>query len=332
MIIIHPEYIVDRQLPVNLKDKDLHLFQYALSVKITPTTVDVLKNVDVVKNTIFNRYKFKFYSKHTLVQKDEIKDKVIKLMMLLKSSKKISKAIWITDTWSIGYFHWFTDALPRLIAAEKFLDNHVVLLPKAYQKQQFILQSLEMLNLKIEFYSSYQRVHVAELILSSHTASVSGNYNKHLINRIRKKFYWKNTLTPNKKIYISRQRAEKRKILNEDSLIPVLKCFGYEIHFFEDYEFKHQLTLMNQTKNLVSLHGAGLTNMLFMPKGGKILELRNANDPFNNCYFSLASDLGHDYFYTSNIGDSIETHEVNITVDIQSLKEVLQLMEDETIF
>lgn len=328
MIIVHQAYIVDRKFPLNLKDEDLKLFQFALSVRITPTTVDLLKNADVLKNTIFNRYEFKFYSEKTLIQEDSFKEKVKKLMMLFKTSKRISKAIWIIDTWSDGYFHWFTDALPRLIASEEFINNHVVLLPKAFQKQGFILQSLKMLNMQIEFYTYIQRVHVAELILPSHTAPVSGNYNKVYINKVRDKFLLNSYLAPSRKIYISRQKANKRQIQNEAIIIPVLKSFGYEIHFFEDYNFEDQAALMNQTKSLVSLHGAGLTNMLFMPKGGKVLELRNANDPFNNCYFSLASDLEHDYYYLSNDGDSLETHLVNVTVNVQDLKEVLDLMED----
>ncbi|QCR22179.1 DUF563 domain-containing protein [Pontibacter sp. SGAir0037] len=327
MIIAHPEYNVDRNLPRNFEEKDRVLFQFALSVKITPTTVEVVNNVDILRNTIFNRYKLKFYSNHALLQKDSIKEKICKLLMLCRSSKKVDKAIWIIDSWSSGYFHWFTDALPRLIASEKLLNNHVVLLPKAYQKEEFILQSLEMLDMQVEFYSTIQRVHLAELILPSHTAPVSGNYNQVYINKVRDKFLRENNLAPTRKIYISRKKANKRKILNEDSIVPLLESFGYELHYFEDYEFKDQLTLMHQTKYLVSLHGAGLTNMLFMAKGGKILELRNANDPYNNCYFSLASDLNHNYYYLSNIGNTSETHNVNITVDIPSLIEVLELME-----
>jgi len=48
---------------------------------------------------------------------------------------------------------------------------------------------------------------------------------------------------------------------------------------------------------LIGIHGAGLTNILFMPKGASVLELRRKDDSHNNCYFSLASALELNYFY-----------------------------------
>ena len=50
-------------------------------------------------------------------------------------------------------------------------------------------------------------------------------------------------------------------------------------------------------KYLISNHGAGLTNMLFMKAGGNVLELRHRGDKHNNCYFSLASTLRLNYYY-----------------------------------
>jgi capsular polysaccharide biosynthesis protein len=77
---------------------------------------------------------------------------------------------------------------------------------------------------------------------------------------------------------------------------------------------------MSQTIHLIGLHGAGLTNMLFMREGGKVLELRNQNDAHNNCYFSLASELNLDYFYLLNQGNTNDTHTVDIIVDIDELR------------
>jgi hypothetical protein len=37
--------------------------------------------------------------------------------------------------------------------------------------------------------------------------------------------------------------------------------------------------------------------MLWMRPKGKVLEIRASDDNQNNCYFSLASDLGYEYNY-----------------------------------
>ena len=52
-----------------------------------------------------------------------------------------------------------------------------------------------------------------------------------------------------------------------------------------------------RARYIVSNHGAGLTNMLFMKDGGSVLELRHVSDCINNCYFTLASALDLKYFY-----------------------------------
>ena len=61
---------------------------------------------------------------------------------------------------------------------------------------------------------------------------------------------------------------------------------GFDIIQFEDFSFAEQVKIAFNSKVLVSLHGAGLTNMLFMDKGNYVVELRQENDQINNCYFS----------------------------------------------
>ena len=60
-----------------------------------------------------------------------------------------------------------------------------------------------------------------------------------------------------------------------------------------------------------------------MQKNSKVLELRNKEDSHNNCFFSLASDLGHNYYYLLNDGNIKDTHFVNITVNIGNLEKAI---------
>lgn len=164
---------------------------------------------------------------------------------------------------------------------------------------------------------------VRELLISSHTAN-TGNYNHILINELRNKFIIEGETS--RKIFISRLKASKRKITNEHEVIALLKLYNYEIHYFEDYAFSKQIEIMSQAKHLIGLHGAGLTNMLFMKEGGKVMELRNFNDADNNCYFSLASELNLHYYYQLNKSNNIDTHITDITVDIDKLKTNIEKM------
>lgn len=229
------------------------------------------------------------------------------------------------DDWSKEYFHWFTDALPRLIASEKYLNNHVILIPKKIEKKyRYIKESLSYFKINYFFYET-KKIKINNLILPSHT-SLTGNYNSSLINNVRDRFIDCNIVTANKRIFLSRRKARMRKIINENEVIDILLKYDFEIHIFEDYSLKRQIEIMQNTKILVGLHGGGLTNMLFMPREGKVLELRNMNDTSHNCFFSLASDLNHYYYYIENEGNTTNTHIVDIKVNLIDFENALKKM------
>ncbi len=97
----------------------------------------------------------------------------------------------------------------------------------------------------------------------------------------------------------------------------------------EDYSLQQQVDLLSETKALIGLHGAGLTNMLFMPTGAQLLELRNQGDRSNNCFFSMAADLHHRYYYLTNAGNKADAYDVEIEVDIAALEAMIITMEHE---
>jgi len=255
-----------------------------------------------------------------------------KLVGLFKNGKKIDKGIWITDNWTYAYFHWFADALPRLLACEEMIDGHQVILPDYYKNIPFISESLQFLGYSPFYYEPAKRLTIQQLLLPSHTAPIE-NYNSVVINNLRNRFLKNNGAKPQRKIYISRARAQMRKIINEKEVIALLRSFDVEIHYFEDYTLSKQVAIMAETKILIGLHGAGLANMLFMKEQGRILELKNSNDGRCHCYFSLASALSHHYYYQLNQGDYAKEYpawvrrkihrDSDVTVNLEKLKQNL---------
>lgn len=319
MLKLFEEYIDIRCSPKNLKPEDEPLFSHEFSKRIPATVLRVLNNVIIYDNLVFDKRKFFVSYIYRYLKKLSPRQKAKKIFHLSAFPKKIDKAIWITDELSQNYFHWLTDALPRLLASEKHIKEHLILLSGMYGRESFVTQSLEILNSKAFFFEPVKNYKVTELLVPGYTAP-TGNYNKTMINSLRERFISENKVTPFRKIYISRQKATKRKIINEDKVISLFKEYRFEIHFFEDYNFKKQVQLAQQASHLAGLHGAGLTNMLFMQAAGKIFELRQAGDDHNNCYFSLASVLGYDYFYLLSGPDGPDPLYANITVDIDALK------------
>jgi capsular polysaccharide biosynthesis protein len=104
-----------------------------------------------------------------------------------------------------------------------------------------------------------------------------------------------------KRLYISRKYAQKRKISNEADLERVLQKFGFTIVYCEEHSFFGQVSIFSKAQFLISIHGAGLTNMLFMPPGSAVLELHkrktNMQDQHSLVYWRLASALDHAYYH-----------------------------------
>lgn len=237
---------------------------------------------------------------------------------------------WITDSWSKGYFHWMTDALPRLFTVREEIKTETLLLPGAYSGEEYIGSSLKPFVIPDVQYM-HDTFRCKNLKMPTHTAP-TGNYNENVIRGLRNLYadYYQNTRSDNcdNKIYISRGKAEKRKIANEEECVAIVEEYGFKTLYFEDRSFEQQVAIASNAQYLISNHGAGLTNMLFMKSGSSVLELRQSEDTHNNYYFSLASALHLKYFYqlchSENPDEKV--HRGNLIADCQRLRKNIEQM------
>jgi len=77
---------------------------------------------------------------------------------------------------------------------------------------------------------------------------------------------------PFRKVYISRKHS-KRALTNEDEVEQHLEAQDFDIIYAENLTLEEQIKLFSETDILVSGHGAGLANILFMQPGTKLLEI-----------------------------------------------------------
>jgi capsular polysaccharide biosynthesis protein len=346
-----------RKLPVNLDQDDLSLFSAELERVIPPTRLLRLRDVSVsAEGVLFQKGRMlpeSFAFPHTRASWK--RRSVVKFFLnnyLVRPRRRFAPAsVWVTDDWSAGYFHWLADVLPRLFTMKDQLGDLVLLLPDACKELKYVSASLEPFKIgAVEFVGPGEVLVCDNLLVPTQTAP-SGHYNDELIRAVGKlqvEFHASNVLTvphtpsapntspsretPADRIYISRALAPKRKISNEEGVIEVLREFNFRVVRTEDHSFAEQVRLAAGARCVVSNHGAGLTNMLFMAPGVSVLELRHATDRINNCYFTLASALNLNYFYQScepeNAGE--DPHSADLRVDLNVLKTNLELMLDDT--
>jgi capsular polysaccharide biosynthesis protein len=321
---LRQEITVHRTPPVNLQPKDTHLFEPAFSATFQRIFPVDLKNVWILQDTVFSLGELKFYSAHTHVSDiGPLQFAKRAALCFSKSWKTVPIGMWITDEWSANYFHWMTDCLPRIWEGKARNPKCPVILPESYKSLSYVTQTLELLGMRVEYFKSRQNVKVNTLILTARTA-VFPHFNELLTRKTREMLGKSTDKTPHRSVYISRKLAQKRKAHNELEVELLLRKKGFEIVYAEQLSVKQQIQLMSETALLVALHGAALTNMLFMAEGAKVLELRNEGDSVTQCYFNLASALGLRYYYTLNKGDHKDSIMTDFTINLEALQAALE--------
>jgi len=335
--ILYPDSISIRTLPVNFNQADLGLFEHELKKTIPATALLRLEDVVINPAGIIFRGSIvlpESFPNPRLVDTwagPKARLKILAKYFLARHHKKMGRdAYWITDSWSKGYFHWMTDALPRLFTIREEIKTETLLLPGAYSGEEYIGSSLKPFVIQDVQYI-HDTFRYKNLKMPTHTAP-TGNYNENVTRGLRNLYadYYQNARSDrfDNKIYISRGKAEKRKIANEEECIAIVEEYGFKTFYFEDHSFEQQVAIALNTQYLISNHGAGLTNMLFMKSGSSVLELRQSGDTQNNCYFSLASALHLKYFYQlcHSENPDEDTYTGNLIVDCQRLRKNIEQM------
>ncbi|QUS35812.1 glycosyltransferase family 61 protein [Falsirhodobacter algicola] len=78
-----------------------------------------------------------------------------------------------------------------------------------------------------------------------------------------------------RRLYIQRRSRRAQRVVNEDLLLERLRPLGFEPVTFEDMSIEDQARTVAGAEFLVGVHGAGISNMLFVPNGCKVIELSN---------------------------------------------------------
>ena len=313
---------VNRNLPVNFINQDLFLFQHELKKEIQSSYFIRINFVFLVVDTVVSIPKFRFYPAETHLNGSFSKQQKNDYLNKISFPFKIyPKAIWITQNWTWMYFHWMIDSLTRYVACMDYIKKHPVILPSSYKEYAYIVDSLDYLDIPYIWHDEQTSPMILELILPSHTAS-PGNYNVHYLFKLRSLFLSKQPIIskPFRKIFISRKKALTRRIINESEIYKLLVDNGIEIHCLEDYTLKNKIKLISETNCLIGMHGAGLTNMLFLPTLSKVLEIRIENDSHNNSYFSMASALNLPYYYFKAKLVNMKDDTNDVFIDLEQLK------------
>ncbi len=334
-------FTVVRKKPINLDINDSALFEFEYQRTFKSPKIYLKKNIYVNEAKLKKFKFFRIHSNHWRMSNfwvrykikfflEDLKIFINNLFKFKKEIIEIEKAAWVTDQKSWKYMHWFSDALQRIELIKKDLNEYPILIDDYYLNFDYTIDILKILEIPYIVLERKKLYRVKKLLIASHVAP-AGNYNEEIINSISGKI--KNNVKnkqkiPFRKLWISRENAKIRNIVNIGDVKSLIKKYDYEIVFLENLTTKEQINIINESIVIAGLQGAGLNNILYMNNNTNVLEVRDRKDNHNNCYYSLSSALEINFYYA--LADSVEKgnfHSADYVVDIKSLEEAFKEIE-----
>jgi capsular polysaccharide biosynthesis protein len=199
-----------------------------------------------------------------------------------------------------GYFHWLLERMPVLLQALSLVPGAQILIPK--KPPAYLLNALELLfgpqELKKRLIVAGKPVSVASLVMPRLEIH-SGFVHPHDIQLLRNAFKTKvpfESAGRDAYLYVSRSKAPRRRLGNEQTLEEKLSSIGFRIVHAEEMSFQDQIAVFSKARFIVAPHGAGLSNIVWADSPCRILEIF-PSEMSNDCYARLAVSLGLEYDY-----------------------------------
>lgn len=230
-----------------------------------------------------------------------------------------------------NYFHWMCHVLPKihlLNETEKNWDylNKVVI----QQNTSFFVE--ETLNiLKVPCDKVLRSKKSDHYIFEKLIVPCRPNRHVHLSRwslQFLKNTFLKNIQKKTRKLFVSRKKSIGRGIENKDELLNFLKPLGFEEVFMEEYSVQEQAKIFNGATDVISAHGAALTNLLFCDAGTRVIEIFSPNY-VHPLYWNFCNILDLNYSYLIGDGErppkNTDPHikDESIKVDINNLKRLI---------
>ncbi len=198
---------------------------------------------------------------------------------------------------SEGYWHWISEALPRLFAIEQLPHDEIKIIVLR-DLSEWQMESLEALGLShLQFVPLNRRHLQLEVLFFPSYVGTPGNPHAWGYQWLRRRLLAGVEPQRNdRRLYVTRRRALRRRVSNEEELEPILSKLGFEIIEAEQLSLRDKARIFSEAEAVVGPHGAGLTNIFLSPPGCRVLEIFDPSHMNVNNY-AAAEVLGQEYWY-----------------------------------
>lgn len=309
-------------------------------VNLPPVRLFTLRQVSVSWQTlVFDKFRiFRPALPHSSEENNFLDAYLLKQWVSPRVQSPTGKTVALVhDQWTRGnYYHWMVDSLSRLLVLRERYPQALLFMPEP--APNYIHTSAVLFGYK-DFLplEEPQVLQASRLVVPEHVTP-PGFHHPVLLPQVRATLVaglWpaKTLPVPTRSVYVSRSRQNSRHLRNEAEAMTVLERHGFEVVYFEDMSLEQQVHLMLETRVFVGVHGANLTNLLFLQPGATVVELMNeekflalGNQNFENLiYYRMCSCLGLPYFVLpcQNVPDQPPSNYSDVLVDLAILEQML---------
>jgi len=197
------------------------------------------------------------------------------------SKIRVSSAIYVTSN---SYYHWLVEDLPSTIfCLQKFPNSPII----AYKNApKYVMDFLAQVDAQVIFVEG--PVQVGSLLCV--TKRNDSGWPHPIDLKVLKAFEPFSSATASplspQKVYVSRINS-KRSPINEDEIIAEFETKGYLSVELEELNLLQQIELISSATSLAGIHGAGLTNMIWMKPDSQVQDISNSNY-WTECFHRIA--------------------------------------------
>lgn len=235
-----------------------------------------------------------------------------------------------------NYGHWIIEMFPKIIPlVDHIVSNKLRIAlsaPSSLSIKNIILQTIECLgvnkdavlwlpNKPVRFHKT---LYMSPISKHQHNP---GHISPWCISEIER-----NTSSivggKKRKLFVSRQGANSRILLNEDAVFAALEPFGYEKILTSKIPFIDQIKLFKGATHVVGVFGAALTNVVFCQAGTKFLNIC-PNQFIDHFYWNIASLKNISYWhFNGSVQGEGQLTVVDFKVDIEEFKSFFSVFSD----
>jgi capsular polysaccharide biosynthesis protein len=217
-------------------------------------------------------------------------------------SIKLSGALALLGSIHSGrnYFHWLFDGLARLALLERaglkrsHIDGFIVSqasIPAVGQAlRHFGISDSSVIELADD------AVLAPEFLWASSSLRSTGFRRKFVCEWLRSNVVAEEYRCSLRRLYVSREDATERRMLNEDEIMSVLSRLGFEKVTLGSKSFLEQSALFSDAAVIVAPHSASLANLVFCRPGTKVLDVI-PRGRLRSFYWELSECVDLDYYY-----------------------------------